>query len=161
MQYEVKNGQTIYDVAVVVYGSPQYAVKLSIDNNIDITDSIDELSLYYDERIKSNVIARSIVQSEVLSQPDNNYLIKSLQSIYDLALQFGYGIDRLVEFVSTTGMNYTNFSNAGQTIVVTQQNNDLPRNLNFATQQVMQEIRFLLQENGFYLLQENGSKIII
>lgn len=161
MQYEVKNGQTIYDVAVVVYGSPQYAVKLSIDNNIDITDSIDELSLYYDERIKSNVIARSIVQSEVLSQPDNNYLIKSLQSIYDLALQFGYGIDRLVEFVSTTGMNYTNFSNAGQTIVVTQQNNDLPRNLNFATQQVMQEIRFLLQENGFYLLQEDGSKIII
>ena len=161
MQYEVKNGQTIYDVAVVVYGSPQYAVKLSIDNNIDITDSIDELSLYYDERIKSNVIARSIVQSEVLSQPDNNYLIKSLQSIYDLALQFGYGIDRLVEFVSTSGMNYTNFSNAGQTIVVTQQNNDLPRNLNFATQQVMQEIRFLLQENGFYLLQENGSKIII
>lgn len=161
MQYEVKNGQTIYDVAVVVYGSPQYAVKLSVDNNIDITDSIDGLSLYYDERIKANVIARSIVQSEVLSQPDNNYLIKSLQSIYDLALQFGYGIDRLVEFVSTTGMNYTNFSNAGQTIVVTQQNTDLPRNLNFATQYVMQEIRFLLQENGFYLLQEDGSKIII
>ena len=161
MQYEVKNGQTIYDVAVVVYGSPQYAVKLSVDNNIDITDSIDGLSLYYDERIKANVIARSIVQSEVLSQPDNNYLIKSLQSIYDLALQFGYGLDRLVEFVSTTGMNYTNFSNAGQTIVVTQQNTDLPRNLNFATQFVMQEIRFLLQENGFYLLQEDGSKIII
>lgn len=161
MQYEVKNGQTIYDVAVVVYGSPQYAVKLSVDNNIDITDSIDGLSLYYDERIKANVIARSIVQSEVLSQPDNNYLIKSLQSIYDLALQFGYGIDRLVEFVSTTGMNYTNFSNAGQTIVVTQQNTDLPRNINFATQEVTQEIRFLLQENGFYLLQEDGSKIII
>lgn len=161
MQYEVKNGQTIYDVAVVVYGSPQYAVKLSVDNNIDITDSIDGLSLYYDERIKANVIARSIVQSEVLSQPDNNYLIKSLQSIYDLALQFGYGIDRLVEFVSTTGMNYNNFSNAGQTIVVTQQNTDLPRNLNFATQEVIQEIRFLLQENGFYLLQEDGSKIII
>lgn len=161
MQYEVKNGQTIYDVAVVGYGSPQYAVKLSVDNNIDITDSIDGLSLYYDERIKANVIARSIVQSEVLSQPNNNYLIKSLQSIYDLALQFGYGIDRLVEFVSTTGMNYTNFSNAGQTIVVTQQNTDLPRNLNFATQFVMQEIRFLLQENGFYLLQEDGSKIII
>jgi hypothetical protein len=161
MQYEVKNGQTIYDVAVVVYGSPQYAVKLSVDNNIDITDSIDGLSLYYDEKIKANVIARSIVQSEVLSQPDNNYLIKSLQSIYDLALQFGYGLDRLVEFVSTTGMNYTNFSNAGQTIVVTQQNTDLPRNLNFATQFVMQEIRFLLQENGFYLLQEDGSKIII
>lgn len=161
MQYEVKNGQTIYDVAVVVYGSPQYAVKLSVDNNIDITDSIDGLSLYYDEKIKANVIARSIVQSEVLSQPDNNYLIKSLQSIYDLALQFGYGLDRLVEFVSTTGMNYTNFSNAGQTIVVTQQNTDLPRNLNFATQEVMQEIRFLLQENGFYLLQEDGSKIII
>lgn len=161
MQYEVKNGQTIYDVAVVVYGSPQYAVKLSVDNNIDITDTIDGLSLYYDERIKANVIARSIVQSEVLSQPNNNYLIKSLQSIYDLALQFGYGIDRLVEFVSTTGMNYTNFSNAGQTIVVTQQNTDLPRNLNFATQFVMQEIRFLLQENGFYLLQEDGSKIII
>lgn len=161
MQYEVKNGQTIYDVAVVVYGSPQYAVKLSVDNNIDITDSIDELSLYYDEKIKANVIARSIVQSEVLSQPDNNYLIKSLQSIYDLALQFGYGLDRLVEFVSTTGMNYTNFSNAGQTIVVTQQNTDLPRNLNFATQEVIQEIRFLLQENGFYLLQEDGSKIII
>lgn len=161
MQYEVKNGQTIYDVGVVVYGSPQYAVKLSVDNNIDITDSIDGLSLYYDEKIKANVIARSIVQSEVLSQPDNNYLIKSLQSIYDLALQFGYGLDRLVEFVSTTGMNYTNFSNAGQTIVVTQQNTDLPRNLNFATQEVIQEIRFLLQENGFYLLQEDGSKIII
>ena len=153
MQYEVKNGQTIYDVAVVVYGSPQYAVKLSVDNNIDITDAIDGLSLYYDEKIKANVIARSIVQSEVLSQPDNNYLIKSLQSIYDLALQFGYGLDRLVEFVSTTGMNYNNFSNAGQTIVVTQQNTDLPRNLNFATQEVYEQIIPITDGIGFMIIE--------
>lgn len=161
MQYEVKYGQTIYDVAVIVYGSPQYAVKLSVDNNIDITDSIEGLSLYYNEKIKSSVISKSIVQSEVLSKKDNNYTIKSLQSTYDLSLQFGFGIDRYVEFVSTTGLSYDNYSNAGETIIVTQQNGNLPRNLNFATQFVLEEIRFLLQEDGFYLLQENLDKIIL
>ena len=165
MQYEVKFGQTIYDVSVIVYGSPQYAVKLSVDNGIDITDSIVGLSLYFNETIKPNVVASAIVQSEIISTPNNNYFVKSLQSTYDLCLQFGFGLDRYVDFVSTTNMSFLNIDESGTTIVVTQQNKNLPNNLNFATQIVYDNIpqvtEYLLQENGFYLLQENLDKIII
>jgi hypothetical protein len=165
MQYEVKFGQTIYDVAVIVYGSPQYAVKLSVDNGIDITDSIVGLSLYFNETIKPNVVASAIIQSEIISTPNNNYFVKSLQSTYDLCLQFGFGLDRYVEFVFTTNMSFLNIDESGTTIVVTQQNRNLPNNLNFATQIVYDNIaqvtEYLLQEDNFYLLQENLDKIII
>lgn len=162
MQYVVKQGQVIYDVAVQLYGDAQYSVKLCTDNNITITDSIEGLTLTYDEFIKKNIIAAAIKQQNTPQQTDNSYYIKQTQSVYDLALQFGYGIDEVANFCQLTGLDITSDIVGGQIIQVTKLPNNLPLNSIFATQFYEEQvIGYILMEDGFYLLQENGFKILL
>ena len=162
MQYVVKQGQVIYDVAVQLYGDAQYSVKLCTDNNITITDSIDNLTLTYDEFIKKNIIAAAIKQQNTPQQPDNSYYIKQTQSVYDLALQFGYGIDEVANFCQLTGLDITSDSVGGQIIQVTKLPNNLPLNSIFATQFFEEQVvGYILMEDGFYLLQENDNKLLL
>jgi len=162
MQYVVKQGQVIYDVAVQLYGDAQYSVKLCTDNNITITDSIDGLTLTYDEFIKKNIIAAAIKQQNTPQQPDNSYYIKQTQSVYDLALQFGYGIDEVANFCQLTGLDITSDSVGGQIIQVTKLPNNLPLNSIFATQFFQEQVvGYILMEDGFYLLQENDNKLLL
>jgi hypothetical protein len=162
MQYVVKAGQGIYDVAVLLYGDAQYSVKLCIDNDLTITDSIDGLTLTYDDTVKRNVVAATIRQQNTPKQPDNTYYIKQMQSVYDLALQFGYGIDRVAEFCELTGLDIASTSIGGNEIQVTKIPNNIPFGSIFATQSGSEAPiipYFILLEDGFYLLQENGFKI--
>ena len=162
MQYVVKQGQVIYDVVVQLYGDAQYSVKLCTDNNITITDSIDGLTLTYDEFIKKNIIAAAIKQQNTPQQPDNSYYIKQTQSVYDLALQFGYGIDEVANFCQLTGLDITSDSVGGQIIQVTKLPNNLPLNSIFATQFFQEQVvGYILMEDGFYLLQENDNKLLL
>jgi hypothetical protein len=162
MQYVVKQGQVIYDVAVQLYGDAQYSVKLCTDNNISITDAIEGLTLTYDEFIKKNIIAAAIKQQNTPQQPDNSYYIKQTQSVYDLALQFGYGIDEVANFCQLTGLNITSDSVGGQIIQVTKLPNNLPLNSIFATQFFEEQVvGYILMEDGFYLLQENDNKLLL
>ncbi len=162
MQYVVKQGQVIYDVAVQLYGDAQYSVKLCTDNNISITDTIEGLTLTYDEFIKKNIIAAAIKQQNTPQQPDSSYYIKQTQSVYDLALQFGYGIDEVANFCQLTGLDITSNSVGGQIIQVTKLPNNLPLNSIFATQFFEEQVvGYILMEDGFYLLQENDNKLLL
>lgn len=162
MLYVVKNGQGIYDVAVLLYGDAQYSVKLCNDNGLTITDSIEGLTLTYDETIKPKVEAAAIKQQNTPKQPDKTYFIKQVQSVWDLALQFGYGLNRVAEFCQITGLNISSNAIGNQEIQVTKIATNVPTNTIFATQFGSDEVvlgNFLLLQDGFYLLQENGSKI--
>lgn len=160
MLYVVKAGQGIYDVAVQLYGDAQYAVKLCTDNNLTITDSIEGLTLVFDEFIKKAVVSAAIRQQNTPKQPDNSYYIKQTQSVYDLAIQFGYGINRVAEFCQVTGLDITSDNVGGVIIQVTKLPNNLPLNTIFATQFVTNEVAgYILLEDGFYLLQENDYKL--
>ena len=162
MQYVVKNGQGIYDVAVLLYGDAQYSVKLCNDNGLTITDSIEGLTLTYDETIKPKVEAAAIKQQNTPKQPDNTYFIKQVQSVWDLALQFGYGLNRVAEFCQLTGLNISSNAIGNQQIQVTKIATNVPSSTIFATQFGSDEppvVYYLLQEDNFYLLQENDFKI--
>ena len=162
MLYAVKNGQDIYSVAVQLYGDAQYSVKLCTDNDLTITDSIEGLTLTYDDTIKRNVVAATIRQQNTPKQPDNTYYIKQTQSVYDLALQFGYGIDRVAEFCELTRLDITSVDVASVEIQVTKIPNNIPFGSVFATQSGSEAPivpYFILLEDGFYLLQEDGFKI--
>lgn len=164
MQYVVKNGQGIYDVAVLLYGDAQYSVKLCVDNDITITDSIEGLTLTYDDKIKREVVSASIRQQNTPKQPDNSYYIKQNQSVWDLVLQFGYGLNRAVEFTQMADVDITSNNIGGQIIQVTKIPNNIPFSTIFATQAPSEEPvipSYLLLEDGFYLLQEDGSKFIL
>ncbi len=162
MLYEVKNGQGIYDVAVLLYGDAQYSVKLCTDNDLTITDSTEGITLTYDPTIKRTVDAAAIRQQNTPKQPDRSYYIKQTQSVYDLALQFGYGLNRVAEFCQLTGLDITSVSIGGSEIQVTKIPNNIPFNTIFATQSGSEAPiipYFILLEDGFYLLQEDGFKI--
>ena len=164
MLYAVKNGQGIYDVAIIVYGDAQYSVKLCSDNDLTITDSIEGLTLTFDPSIKRNVDAAAIRQQNTPKQPDNTYYIRQTQSVYDLALQFGYGLNRVAEFCKLTVLDITSTSVGGSEIQVTKIPTNVPTNTIFATQFGTDEPTipyFVLLEDGFYLLQESGFKIQI
>jgi hypothetical protein len=118
--------------------------------------------LTYDEFIKKNIIAAAIKQQNTPQQPDNSYYIKQTQSVYDLALQFGYGIDEVANFCQLTGLDITSDSVGGQIIQVTKLPNNLPLNSIFATQFFEEQVvGYILMEDGFYLLQENDNKILL
>ena len=164
MQYVVKAGQGIYDVAIQLYGDAQYSVKLCTDNDLTITDSIEGITLTYDDTIRRNVVSAAIKQQNTPQQPDNSYYIKQMQSVYDLALQFGYGLNRVAEFCQLTGLDITSTSVGGNEIQVTKIPNNIPFGSIFATQSESEAPvipYFILLEDGFYLLQEDGSKIIL
>ena len=89
MEYEVKQGQTIYDVAIVCYGDAQKAIKLCVDNGITITDNIYGLKLIYNKNLKNQIIVNNTAKTYVQVPINDNYVIRELQSNYDLCLQFG------------------------------------------------------------------------
>jgi hypothetical protein len=164
MQYVVKAGQGIYDVAIQLYGDAQYSVKLCTDNDLTITDIIEGLTLTYDDTVRRNVVSAAIKQQNTPQQPDNSYFIKQTQSVYDLALQFGYGLNRVAEFCQLTGLDITSTDVGTQIIQVTKIPNNIPFGSIFATQSESEAPvipYFILLEDGFYLLQEDGSKIIL
>ena len=164
MQYVVKAGQGIYDVAIQLYGDAQYSVKLCTDNDLTITDAIEGLTLTYDDTVRRNVVSAAIKQQNTPQQPDNSYFIKQTQSVYDLALQFGYGLNRVAEFCKLTGLDINSTDVGTQIIQVTKIPNNIPFGSIFATQSESEAAvipYFILLEDGFYLLQEDGSKIIL
>jgi hypothetical protein len=120
--------------------------------------------LTYDDTIRRNVVSAAIKQQNTPQQPDNSYYIKQTQSVYDLALQFGYGLNRVAEFCKLTGLDITSTDVGTQIIQVTKIPNNIPFNTIFATQSESEAAvipYFILLEDGFYLLQEDGSKIIL
>ena len=132
MQYEVKFGQSIYDVAVLLYGDAQLSVRLCDDNFIDIDANIYGLTLTYDENIKAQQIVNNSAKTYVQVPTSNNYFIKQLQSNYDLCLQFAYGLDNYANFLEDTKLEADNIDNFNNIIFVTKQPSNLP-NVIFAT----------------------------
>lgn len=159
MLYEVKQTENIYDVAVKLYGSVSYCVKLCVDNSISLTDDIAHLTLEYDATIKNKVNVEFRLNS-IPPVVDNSYFIKEGQSIYDLALMMGYGIEGIVNFMNVSGLtDLDNNDISGQQIVVPKIKTRLSQyvllnNIKFATGFVGENFR-LLEDGGFRLL-ENG-----
>ena len=132
MLYEVKNGQSIYDVAVILYGDAQKAVKLCTDNGITITDSIDGVTLEYDANLKAQILINNTSTTYIQVPIDNSYVIRQNQSNYDLCLHYGYTLDGYSQFIKDSGLEASKVNNANVEIQVTKQNNNLI-NYNFAT----------------------------
>jgi len=125
MQYEVKQGQSIYDVAVLLYGDAQQSVRLCVDNNISISADITGLVLEYEANVKAQNITNNNVLTLVQVPPDEAYVIKQQQSNYDLCLHYGYTLDRYADFINDSALPASEVNNVGAEIVVTRQNNNL------------------------------------
>ena len=62
-----------------------------------------------------------------------NYTVKQLQSSFDLSLMFGYGIDKYVQFMTESGLPYSNVDIAATEIEITRLKSNIPSTAIFGT----------------------------
>jgi hypothetical protein len=165
MQKEIKviNGQTIFDLALYCYNDASLVYDLISENPTitDISMDLTGLTLVY--------TPKQVVQYEAKQNAKKlNKLvtIKSEQSLFDLSLQyygdvsFIYDLIQKNSFIENILVNDVNgniieLENIKDYVTEFYNKKDLTVGTNTIVK------NFLLQEDGFYLLQENGSKILL
>jgi hypothetical protein len=171
---KIKSGLNLYDYANIVYGGFDNIVTLIQLNpvlesmDVDLGDFATKPLVYDDKYYSQKTIQIQLTAIKPTSS------IKTItgrkgQNLYDLSLLAYSGFDNFVKFCIDNGINSTNdhdvsFKNFK---FDTNLNNDLTlqtvinkKGYVFATGVASNITGNLLQEDGFYLLQENGFKIL-
>ena len=174
MQYEIKQQDEIQDVAIKLYGRPEYAVKL-IDDNPDLISFVSfsvGVSIYYDEAFKSEMLQFFPLPTVPVNTEIPIYTIKTGQSAYDLAVMWGYGVNGVVEFMQLAGIDgLLDQDLTGQTFQLAKKQSNISnyitsKQIIFATNAVVDLTppppitgSFILLESGDFILLETGDLI--
>jgi hypothetical protein len=102
-KYKVKDGDTIWTVANLLYGSVAYAFRVASDNGIEINDTILGLELEYEEGVKETVLQPLIV-NEINENAPQIYIGLSNQTIFDIAMMTVGGLESVVSLLKTSTM---------------------------------------------------------
>jgi hypothetical protein len=163
LEIKVKNGQSIYDIALFCYNDASLVYDLIAENpSIDsIGMDLTAMTLVY--------TPKKVVKYEAKENADKaNKLvtIKQQQSVFDLSLQYYGGIDFIYDLIQNNSfidsilsndVNGNNLSSVGENNYITEFYNKR----SFIVGTNIPKTTFLLQEDGYYILQENGSKILL
>ena len=133
MQYVVKNGEDIYSLAIQLYGDVEYCVKLASENNLSFNTDLTGVVVIYDETIKQRQIARVLRYNYIPNQTIPTHTFGSMQSVYDVAIQYNYGLDNFGKFISECGIDVSKNIHSGEVIIVTNQGDIMNSNVNLAT----------------------------
>jgi hypothetical protein len=163
LEIKVKNGQSIYDIALFCYNDASLVYDL-----IDENPSIDSIGM--DLTAMTLVYTpKKVVKYEAKENADKaNKLvtIKQQQSLFDLSLQYYGGIDFIYDLIQNNSfidsilsndVNGNNLSSVSEKNYVTEFYNKR----SFIVGTNIPKTEFLLQEDGYYILQETGSKILL
>jgi hypothetical protein len=167
--YKVQYGQSIYDLGANLYGDASFAIKLVTDNGLDFSvyPTPGTNLTYYPELRK---ITPNSINTTAVDQSEFIYITGlSGQSIYDIC-SMGYGTFELLN-VLLTDNNIESFDNLdanGITFKIRRNKINSSRISIYLQKKKPATLinlpidttpYFLLLEDGFYLLQENGFKI--
>ena len=170
MQYEIKQQDEIQDVAIKLYGRPEYAVKL-INDNPDLISFVSfpvGVSIYYDEAFKSEMLQFFPLPTVPVNTEIPIYTIKTGQSAYDLAVMWGYGVNGVIEFMQLAGIDgLLDQDLTGQTFKLAKKQSNISKyitskEITFATnaEDLTPSVDyFILLENGDFILLETGDLI--
>lgn len=163
LEIKVKNGQSIYDVALFCYNDATLVYDL-IDENPTITSILMDLTamnLVYTPKKAIKYEAK-----ENVNKPKKVVTIKKEQSIFDLSLQHYGGVEFFYDLIDKNSFIENIISNELNANILT-----VSENKNYITEFYKKgnveigtntrPINYLLLENGFYLLQENSGLIIL
>lgn len=173
MQYVIKQTDTIQDVAINLYGRPEYAVKL-IEENPDLISFVSFPAgtvIEYDAAFKTEMLQFFPLPSVPVNTEIPIYTIKTGQSAYDLAVMWGYGLQGVVEFMQDAGIDgFLDQDLTGQTFQLAKKQSNISnyitsKKINFATnatQDLTPAVEYyLLMQSGDFILLQNGGKIIL
>lgn len=164
MQYVIKQKQSIYDVALELYGDSSYAVKLVNENPLLL--DLDNANIYgitvnYDETIKPTIKYNLVVSNFVIPDTEDVYVSKKGQSIYDLSFEYGYGIENIVEFINLINIESLNSGDvSGKSIYVTKRQNNVTDYLFLQNKKLATNIDLLVfgtEDNTTIFTSEDGT----
>jgi len=121
-KYKVKDGETIWTVANLLYGSVSYAFRLASDNGIEINDTILGLELDYEEGVKETVLQPLIV-NEINENAPQIYIGLSNQTIFDIGNMTVGGLESIVSLLRSSDMLGINEDATGKQFVFTDTKN--------------------------------------
>mgnify|MGYP000893375570 CR=1 FL=1 len=172
MQYVIKDNETVFDAAIMLYGRSEFALKLIKENSDLISfDSFPAgVVIEYDAEFKQEMLQFFPLPTAPVNTEIPIYQILTNQSAYDLSVMWGYGIERMVEFMQSAGIDgLLDQDLSGQTFQLSKLNTNLSnyltsKQISFATNAteiIDTNDYFLLMETGDFLLLESGDKIIL
>lgn len=167
MELFVQNGQSVFDVALACYGDPAAIYDLASENptlNIGATSNLSGITITYTPRVKSSANKEVIKKVNPLPKV---VTIRDDQNVFDLALQY-YGKPELVYKMLAQNPEITSIlinGLGGKQLVYNESIEFIPNfyrtnKLTVATRYPTKN-QYLLTEDGGFLLQENGEKIIL
>lgn len=167
MTLTVQSGQTIFDLAVIAYGDASRIYDL-IKENPAIQSPLTNLTGLTITYTPSVLVTKEVVKTTTVS--NKNVTIQTTQTLFDLALQYYGSAESVFKLLSDNPAIKSLLDNeyAGKNLNYTLSDAKIPlffRNngvqISTKDETTLAEYFYLLQENGFFLLQEDGSKIII
>ena len=167
MTIKVDSTQTIFDIALIAYGDASKVYDLIAENPDLIENVMTDLTGLTLTYTPTNPIVKeaTIVKKSIAKV----VTIKSEQNIFDLSLQYYGSAEDCISLIKANtfieNLNSSGFE--GNQLNYTLNNNLAPRyyrenKIEVATGFPIFEVagvNYLKQENGFFILQENGFKI--
>ena len=163
MQYVINENENIFDVAIKLYGDSVFAVKIVMENSAVITlsnNNIANIEIEYDETVKESLSRLLMFDDVVISDVISLYKVQEGQSIYDLALMWGYGIENITDFIKDIGIENINSIVKNLVISVTKKDDNLSNYLSLQNKVLATDILIinngLLTDDGDPLLDDDG-----
>lgn len=111
VNYLCKYGESIFDLAIKLYGSVDTAFKILEDNESvisNINTDLEGVTIVYDSDYKSTNIVPLIVIKPQVSNLSQTYKSTAFQTIFDVSLQVYGNLSRIVELVHSSTLNNIN-----------------------------------------------------
>lgn len=111
--YKYLNGQTIEDVCSLTYGSLDYLVKLAQDSEVSLSDNFvtGQTFTYYPEIVVKNIQSYKKTGANIDNGVDLTHKAIENQSLWDVSVQILGGLDNIVSFAQSNGIDFRVQSN--------------------------------------------------
>jgi len=117
--YQVKSGNTIYDIAMATYGSVAFVYKILQDNPAITSLDFDFASnpgqmIIWNEALKVKAVAVYVPPEKRQENNIKTYIARSGQSLYDVCLQTYGSIDFIYKLITDNQIDNLNTYNLGR-----------------------------------------------
>lgn len=167
-KYRIPANQTLFDAALVLYGGVEYAIKLILENPIivDLNSDVSGLEIVYDENFKPEVLSPLLSSPKISANMVQTWKPYDGQTIFDIALQLDGGFENLVSLIKNSTLNNVNdeidqtsifvYTKKSSALLDWAEKAEYIFKTGFSSQRSA-----IIQENGLYLLLENGGRILL
>lgn len=168
-RYRIPSNNTIFDAALTLYGDVLLATKIMTDNSFieDINYDVSGKEVLYDSDYKATVLEPLLTESPMNKNVAQTYKPYNGQTIFDIALQLDGDFETIISMIQNSSLvNINDSIESDSVFTYTEKSTALLKWVRktgyiFNTKDLNEiQVGILLQENGYYILQENGFALL-